>query len=309
MKKAFLFPGQGSQIVGMGKDFYDNFSVAKQVFQEVDDALNEKLSHLIFNGPIEELTLTANAQPAIMATSIAILRVLLQEKDCKIEQLCDFVAGHSLGEYTALCAAGSISLSDTAKLLKLRGQSMQGSVAPGVGGMVAVLGMELEKLNKILDEVSSYNIGVCEVANDNCPGQLVISGHTKALEMCIEKILEAGSKAIKLPVSAPFHCSLMDPVKKIMEDAFAEIKVLKPVIPMVSNVLATSIEDVNEITKGLIEQISGRVRWRESILFLKDSGVDSFFELGAGKVLAGIMKRIDANQKTINIQSINDIAI
>lgn len=309
MKKAFLFPGQGSQIVGMGKDFYDNFLVAKHVFEEVDNSLNENLSRLIFNGPIEDLTLTANAQPAIMATSIAILRVLLQEQNCKIEELCNFVAGHSLGEYTALCAAGSISLADTAKLLRLRGKSMQNCIAPGVGGMAAVLGMELEKLQEILDEANSSKIGVCEIANDNCPGQLVISGHTKALEICIEKILQSGCKAVKLPVSAPFHCSLMDPVKNIMEQAFLETKISKPSVPLVSNVLANSIDEIDEIKKGLVEQISGRVRWRESILFLRDSGVDSYCEVGAGKVLAGIMKRIDANQKITNIQSVKDIII
>ncbi len=307
MKKAFVFPGQGSQNVGMGKDFYDNFAVAKHVFEEVDNALNEKLSHLMFNGPSEDLTLTANAQPAIMAASIAILRVILQERGAKIEELCDFVAGHSLGEYTALCAAGSIALSDTAKLLRLRGLSMQNCIAQGDGAMVAVLGMGLEKLQTILDEVSSFNVGICELANDNCPGQLVISGHAKALDVCMEKILHSGSKAIKLPVSAPFHCSLMNPVKAIMANALADVKILSPAVPLVSNVLANVVEDTKKITDGLIEQISARVRWRESVLRLKELGVDSFVEIGAGKVLVGIIKRIDASQKTINIQSIADI--
>lgn len=307
MKTAFVFPGQGSQSVGMGKEFYDNFSVAKQVFEEVDDALNQKLSNIIFNGSLEELTLTANAQPAIMTTSIAILRVLQHETGKKISDLCQYVAGHSLGEYTALCAAEAISLGDMAKLVRLRGDSMQNAVAPGVGAMAAVLGMDLEKIQNILSEVSNGDF-ICQIANDNCPGQVVISGHLEAVNAAIAKIIAAGNKAIKLPVSAPFHCDLMDGVKPVMAEALDQLKIVTPKIPLISNILADVISDPEDIKKCLIEQISGMVRWRESIITLKKMDVLNITEVGAGKVLTGITKRIDSDLKLINIQSINDIA-
>lgn len=306
MKTALVFPGQGSQSVGMGKEFYDNFSIAKQVFEEVDDALNQKLSTLIFNGPIEELTLTANAQPAIMTTSIAILRTLQHETGKSITDLCSFVAGHSLGEYTALCAAEALSLRDTAKLVKLRGETMQNAIAPGVGAMAAVLGMELEQLKEILNTINRAN-SVCEIANDNCPGQIVISGHLAAIDAAIVKILAAGNKAIKLPVSAPFHCSLMDPVKKTMEKALNNIQVSPTKIPLIANVLANQVTQPNHVINCLVEQISGMVKWRESVIELKNLGVENIIEIGAGKVLNGMNKKIDSNFNLLNIQSINDI--
>ncbi|MGB4192079.1 MAG: ACP S-malonyltransferase [Rickettsiales bacterium] len=306
MKTALVFPGQGSQSVGMGKEFYDNFSIAKQVFEEVDDALNQKLSTLIFNGPIEELTLTANAQPAIMTTSIAILRTLQHETGKSITDLCSFVAGHSLGEYTALCAAEALSLRDTAKLVKLRGETMQNAIAPGAGAMAAVLGMELEQLKEILNTINRAN-SVCEIANDNCPGQIVISGHLAAIDAAIVKILAAGNKAIKLPVSAPFHCSLMDPVKKTMEKALNNIQVSPTKIPLIANVLANQVTQPNHVINCLVEQISGMVKWRESVIELKNLGVENIIEIGAGKVLNGMNKRIDSNFNLLNIQSINDI--
>lgn len=292
MKTAFVFPGQGSQTVGMGRSFYDNFSCAREVFEEVDDALNQKLSDIIFNGPIEELTLTANAQPAIMATSIAILRSLMHVSDKNIVELCQYVAGHSLGEYTALCAAEAISLSDVARLVKLRGTSMQNAVAPGVGSMAAVLGMDIETVTAILVDVSKNGL-VCQIANDNCPGQIVISGHLEAINNACEKIVAAGKKAIKLPVSAPFHCSLMDPIKNIMEEALHDVKIITPKVPLISNVLAKAVTDPTQIINGLIEQISGKVRWHESMLHLKNIDVLTLTEVGAGKVLTGINKRID----------------
>ncbi|MEK6734200.1 MAG: ACP S-malonyltransferase [Pseudomonadota bacterium] len=307
MKTAFVFPGQGSQTVGMGKEFYDNFSIARQVFEEVDDALNEKLSNIIFNGPMDELTLTFNAQPAIMATSIAILRVLKHETGKKIEDLCQYVAGHSLGEYTALCAAESISLSDTAKLVRLRGKTMQNAVAPGVGAMAAVLGMDIEILKGILNEVSGNDV-TCEIANDNCPGQIVISGHTEAVDLAITKIIEAGNKAIKLPVSAPFHCSLMEPVKEVMSEALNNCRIIASKIPVVANVKASAISKPEEIIECLVKQISGMVRWRESIAQLKALGIEKVIEVGTGKVLSGMNKRIDNTLILSNIQSITDIA-
>ena len=307
MKTAFVFPGQGSQTIGMGKEFYDNFPVARHVFEEVDDALNQKLSEIIFNGPLDELTLTANAQPAIMTSSMAILRSLQHERGCDIAKLCEYVAGHSLGEYTALCAAEAISLSDTAKLVKLRGQAMQDAVAPGVGAMAAVLGMSLEQIAEILKEVSQNGL-VCQIANDNCPGQVVISGHIEAIELACAQIIAAGSKAIKLAVSAPFHCSLMEPVKEVMENALHETKIVLPKVSIITNVLADGVNQPDHIINCLVEQISGMVRWRESIITLKELGVTNITEIGAGKVLTNMNKRIDASFNLANIQSINDIA-
>lgn len=308
MNTAFVFPGQGSQSVGMGKEFYDNFKVAREVFEEVDDALEEKLSNLIFNGPIEELTLTANAQPAIMATSIAILRTLEHEHKKSIAELCNFVAGHSLGEYSALCAAGSLSLRDATKLVRLRGKTMQNAMAPGEGSMAAILGMDIDKIEEILEQVRK-NDQICQIANDNCPGQVVISGHLSAIDQACSKIIEAGNKAVKLPVSAPFHCSLMDPVKPVMADALRNCKILTPKVPIIANILANQVTKVDDIISCLIEQISGRVRWRESIITLKNLHIEKITEIGAGKVLTGINKRIDSNLILNNILSIKDIEL
>jgi [acyl-carrier-protein] S-malonyltransferase len=306
MNTAFVFPGQGSQTVGMGKEFYDNFAIARQTFEEVDDALKFKLSNLIFNGPLEELTLTANAQPAIMTTSIAILRSLQHESGKTIDQLCQYVAGHSLGEYTALCAAESISLSNTAKLVRLRGQTMQNAVVPGIGSMAAVLGMSIDQINKILQELNQNGL-LCQIANDNCPGQVVISGHLEAVDLACKKIIEAGNKAIKLPVSAPFHCDLMDPVKEVMSEALKNTKINAPKVPLICNVLADKITQTDHIVDCLIEQISGMVRWTESVSNLKNLGVTNITEIGAGKVLNGMNKRIDSSLVLKNIQSIADI--
>ena len=306
MKTAFLFPGQGSQVMGMGKEFYDNFAVAKNVFEEVDDALNQKLSAIIFNGPIEELTLTANAQPAIMATSIAILRTLMHESGKTINDLCEYVAGHSLGEYTALCAADAFSLRDCAQIVRIRGQSMQDAVAPGIGAMAAVLGMDKEKLNLILKDVSNDDL-VCQIANDNCPGQIVISGHKLAIESACELIVKEGGKAKILPVSAPFHSILMEPVKNIMLEKLQDTKINMPKVPLISNVLAAPISDKAQIIDCLIEQISGMVRWTESMQCLKKLNISHLTEVGVGKVLSGMNKRIDNEFILNNIQSINDI--
>jgi [acyl-carrier-protein] S-malonyltransferase len=307
MKTAFVFPGQGSQVIGMGKEFYDNFPVARQVFEEVDDALDQKLSDIIFNGPMEDLTLTANAQPAIMATSIAILRSLQHETGHKIEDLCQYVAGHSLGEYTALCAAESLSLADTARLVHLRGKTMQSAVVSGVGAMAAILGMDIEKIQEILKEVSKDGF-LAQIANDNCPGQVVISGHAEAIDLACAKIIEAGNKAVKLSVSAPFHCSLMDPVKPVMLEALQNVTINTPKIPVISNVIAKSVTETKQIIDCLVEQISGMVRWRESMLHLQGLEVLNLTEVGAGKILSGINKRIDRSFALKNIQSINDIA-
>lgn len=306
MKTAFVFPGQGSQSVGMGREFYDNFSIARQVFEEVDDALNQKLSNIIFNGTSDELTLTANAQPAIMTTSIAMLRTLQHETGKNIDDLCQYVAGHSLGEYTALCAAQAISLADTARLVKLRGQTMQNAVAPGVGAMAAVLGMSLEAINEILESVS-INGQICQIANDNCPGQVVISGHLEAIDLACAQIIASGSKAIKLSVSAPFHCQLMESVQDVMMEALHNCKIISPKVPIIANVLADGITEADHIINCLVEQISGMVRWRESIETLKELEVENITEIGAGKVLTGINKRIDSSFILKNIQSINDI--
>lgn len=307
MKTAFIFPGQGSQVVGMGKEFYDNFPVARRVFEEVDEALKQKLSNIIFNGPTEELTLTANAQPAIMVTSIAMLRTLMHETGKKITDLCEYVAGHSLGEYTALCAAEAISLSDTAKLVKLRGESMQNAVAPGLGGMAAVLGMDLDNLANILKQVNKNGL-LCQIANDNSVGQIVISGHIEAIDLACAQIAAAGNKAVKLQVSAPFHCSLMDDVKIIMQEALNNCKIIEPKVPVISNIMASPITTVKQIIECLVEQISGRVRWRETIINLNKLGVSNITEVGAGKVLNGINKRIDLELSLNNINSIKDVA-
>lgn len=304
MSIAFIFPGQGSQIVGMGKEFFDQFSAAKHVFEEVDETLKQKLSNIMFNGPLDELTLTANAQPAILAVSIAILRSLQQEMGKDISELCSYVAGHSLGEYTALCAAKAISLSDAVRLVKLRGESMQSAVAPGTGSMAAILAMDVDQIERIIKDNGS---SICEIANDNCPGQAVISGNIDAVDQVCEKIIQAGGKAIKLQVSAPFHCSLMDPVKKIMMEALSQVTINSPVVPVFANVLAAEVHH-DQIINSLVKQISAMVRWRETVINLRDIGVTKMTEIGAGKVLTGIIKRIDSSLTLNNISCAKDIA-
>lgn len=291
MTRAYLFPGQGSQAVGMGRDLADRFAVARDVFAEVDAALCQNLSTLMFGGPEGDLTLTENAQPALMAVSVAVTRVLQAEKGLDLSKAA-FVAGHSLGEYSALCAAGAISLSDTARLLKLRGQSMQKAVPVGMGAMAAILGADLDAAREIAAEAAQGE--VCSAANDNAPGQVVVSGHKSAVERAIKIAAERGFKrAVLLPVSAPFHCPLMQPAADAMAEALAGTTIRTPVAPLVANVTACAVTDPDMIRRLLVEQVTGAVRWRESVLFMKEQGVTELVELGSGKVLAGLAKRID----------------
>ena len=287
---AFLFPGQGAQAIGMGKDLAENFLVSKNVFEEVNDALGQDLSGLIWNGDIETLTLTENAQPALMATSIAAIKAL-EAEGIKFDQ-ASYIAGHSLGEYSALCAAGSLSLTDTAKLLRIRGKAMQDAVPFGLGAMAAILGLDFETVSQITNLSSDDQI--CQAANDNDPGQVVISGHKNAVEQTIELAKNAGAKrAVLLPVSAPFHCSLMQPAADIMAKALNDIKLEDPIVPLVANVRANEQNNGDMIKDLLIEQVTGSVRWRESIEFMISKGVSEVFEIGAGKALSGMVRRID----------------
>ena len=287
---AFLFPGQGAQAIGMGKDLAENFLVSKNVFEEVNDALGQDLSGLIWNGDIETLTLTENAQPALMATSIAAIKAL-EAEGIKFDQ-ASYIAGHSLGEYSALCAAGSLSLTDTAKLLRIRGKAMQDAVPFGLGAMAAILGLDFETVSQITDLSSDDQI--CQAANDNDPGQVVISGHKNAVDQTIELAKDAGAKrAVLLPVSAPFHCSLMQPAADIMAKALNDIKLEDPIVPLVANVRANEQSNGDMIKDLLIEQVTGSVRWRESIEFMISKGVSEVFEIGAGKALSGMVRRID----------------
>ncbi len=306
MTRAFVFPGQGSQAVGMGKDLSDNSSVAKDVFDEVNEALNQNLSGLMFDGPIEELTLTFNAQPALMAASIAVVRVLENEFDVKLSEHSSYVAGHSLGEYSALAAAGTLSLSDTAKLLKLRGEAMQRAVPVGVGAMAAIMGAEFSTIEEIAKEAEQGEI--CTAANDNADGQVVISGHKGAVERAMEIAKERGIKrAIPLPVSAPFHCPLMKPAADEMAVALAETTFNAPCVPVITNVSADAVSDPDQLRTQLVEQITGRVRWRESVLKMGDLGVTHLTELGTGKVLGGLVRRINKEIAGNSIQTMADI--
>ena len=287
---AFLFPGQGAQAIGMGKDLAENFLVSKNVFEEVNDALGQDLSGLIWDGDIETLTLTENAQPALMATSIAAIKAL-EAEGIKFDQ-ASYIAGHSLGEYSALCAAGSLSLTDTAKLLRIRGKAMQDAVPFGLGAMAAILGLDFETVSQITNLSSDDQI--CQAANDNDPGQVVISGHKNAVEQTIELAKDAGAKrAVLLPVSAPFHCSLMQPAADIMAKALNDIKLEDPIVPLVANVRANEQNNGDMIKDLLIEQVTGSVRWRESIEFMSSKGVSEVFEIGAGKALSGMVRRIN----------------
>ena len=287
---AFLFPGQGAQAIGMGKDLAENFLVSKNVFEEVNDALGQDLSGLIWDGDIETLTLTENAQPALMATSIAAIKAL-EAEGIKFDQ-ASYIAGHSLGEYSALCAAGSLSLTDTAKLLRIRGKAMQDAVPFGLGAMAAILGLDFETVSQITNLSSDDQI--CQAANDNDPGQVVISGHKNAVDQTIELAKDAGAKrAVLLPVSAPFHCSLMQPAADIMAKALNDIKLEDPIVPLVANVRANEQNNGDIIKDLLIEQVTGSVRWRESIEFMISKGVSEVFEIGAGKALSGMVRRID----------------
>lgn len=306
MKKALLFPGQGSQTVGMGKALADRFPAARAVFNEVDAALSQKLSALIFEGPQETLTLTENAQPAIMATSIAALRVMQAECGFDVEKHAAFVAGHSLGEYSALCAAGAISLSETARLLRLRGQSMQQAVPAGKGAMAALLGVDYDVACQVAAEAAEDE--VCVVANDNAPGQVVVSGSKDAVGRAIEIAKGKGAKrAVMLDVSAPFHSPLMAPASGVMAQALAGAAISAPCIPLVANVTAGAVSDPEMIRQLLVDQVTGMVRWRESMHYLKQQGVTRAIEIGAGKVLCGLMKRIEPEVECMNVGTPSDL--
>jgi [acyl-carrier-protein] S-malonyltransferase len=306
MNRAFVFPGQGSQVVGMGQELAEAFPAAKLVFEEVDDALETRLSRIIFDGSQEELTLTQNAQPALMAVSMAVVRVLEAEGGVKIGDVATFVAGHSLGEYSALAAAGAIPLAETARLLRTRGEAMQAAVPVGVGAMAAILGPSLEAVEAIATDAAEDQ--VCDVANDNSDGQVVVSGNTEAVERAIEIAKERGAKrAMSLPVSAPFHCSLLDPAADVMTYALATANISAPMPPLVANVTAAPVSDPDDIRNLLIEQVTSRVRWRESVLAMRDLGVEELCEIGAGKVLTGLVRRIDRELGSRTIGSPADI--
>jgi len=297
MAKAFVFPGQGSQAVGMGLELKGAFAAARELFEEVDDALGQKLSKLMAEGPIETLTLTENAQPALMAVSLAALRVLQKEGNLELPGRVAFVAGHSLGEYSALAAAGTFTVAEAARLLRLRGQAMQSAVPVGVGAMAAMLGLELAVAEEVAREAAAAPDGsrqVCEPANDNAPGQVVLSGHKAAVERAIEIAKgRGGRRSILLPVSAPFHCALMQPAADAMAEALAKATLRPPAVPLVANVTAQPTAEPAVIRRQLVEQVTGRVRWRESVLTMKAQEVDTLIELGAGKVLSGLARRID----------------
>jgi [acyl-carrier-protein] S-malonyltransferase len=291
MTAAFVFPGQGSQAVGMGKALAQAHSAARLVFDEVDDALGERLSTLIWEGPPERLTLTENAQPALMAVSLAIMQVLQSEAGLDLARDAAFVAGHSLGEYAALAAAGSLAIADTARLLRIRGLAMQKAVPVGSGAMAALLGLELHAVQAVAEEAAQGE--VCEVANDNGGGQVVVSGARVAVERAVEIAKGRGAKrAMMLPVSAPFHCALMRPAAKAMEQALAEVTLRRPASPLVANVTARAIVDPPEIARRLVEQVTATVRWRESVAHMAARGVTRFYEIGAGRVLCGLIRRI-----------------
>ncbi len=293
MSLAFVFPGQGSQAVGMGRALAEAFPAARLVFEEVDDALGVHLSRLAFEGPEDELTLTENAQPALMAVSLAAVRTIEQEAGFALSDKVDFVAGHSLGEYSALAAAGALQIADTARLLRRRGQAMQSAVPVSEGAMAALLGADLEVAREIAVEAAGGE-EVCAPANDNAPGQVVLSGHRTAVERAIEIATARGiRRAVMLPVSAPFHCALMAPAADVMAEALAGITIKAPLVPLIANVTAEVAIDPDAIRRLLVEQVTGMVRWRESILTLRERGVERICEVGAGKVLAGLVKRID----------------
>jgi len=308
MTRAFIFPGQGSQAVGMGKALADSFAAAREVFQEVDDALGQNLSRLMWEGAESDLVLTENAQPAIMAASYAIIRVLEREAGFSIGKHARLVAGHSLGEYTALCAAGAFSLADTARLLKARGQAMQTAVPVGEGSMSALLGAEIEQAEELAKECAAATGGVCVVANDNAPGQVVISGTKAAIDRAPEVAKAKGIKrAMALNVSAPFHCPLMQPAADKMREALTAVTIRPLAVPLVANVTAAETSEPEMIRRLLVDQVTGRVRWRESVLAFRELGVGTTVELGGAKVLTGMAKRTDKDLQTVTLDSPADI--
>ncbi|WP_375266429.1 ACP S-malonyltransferase [Planktotalea sp.] len=305
MSKAFVFPGQGAQSIGMGKALAETYPAANAVFDEVDDALGEKLSALIWEGEQDELTLTQNAQPALMAMSLAAIRALEAEGVAITD--ASFVAGHSLGEYSALAAAGALSISDTARLLRTRGKAMQEAVPVGVGAMAALLGLDFEAAQAVASEAAEGE--VCQAANDNDPGQVVVSGHLGAVERALVIAKEKGAKrAVMLPVSAPFHCALMEPAARVMSEALNAVTINAPAVPVVANVRAEAVSDPDLIRKLLIEQVTGSVRWRESVGYMAAQGVDTIWEVGAGKALAGMIRRIERSITCSAVGTPEDIA-
>ncbi len=305
MSRAFVFPGQGAQTIGMGRALADSYPAARAVFEEVDEALGQALSALIWEGEQDALTLTANAQPALMATSLAAMRAL--EAEGLGLAGAAFVAGHSLGEYSALAAAGALSVADTARLLRTRGQAMQEAVPVGVGAMAAILGLDFEAVSRVAQEAAQGQ--VCQAANDNDPGQVVVSGHKEAVERAVELARAAGARrAVLLPVSAPFHCALMAPAAEVMEAALAAVEIKAPAVPLVANVRAQAVRDPDEIRALLVAQVTGSVRWRESVLWMAGQGIDEVWEIGAGKALSGMIRRIDRSIGCKAVGTPEDIA-
>lgn len=302
MTRALVFPGQGSQHVGMGRALHDAFTPAREVFEEVDDALGQSLSRLMFGGPEEELRLTANAQPALMVVSMAIVRCL-EADGHSVAEIASHVAGHSLGEYSALAAAGALSLADTARLLRIRGEAMQKAVPVGKGAMAAVLGLDLDTVRAIAEAACHGEDDICAVANDNAPGQVVISGHIGAIERAMELAKEKGARrAVPLPVSAPFHSPLMAPAAETMRAALAEVEIAAPAVPVIANITAAPEREPETIRRLLVEQVTGMVRWRESVAGFAVLGIDRVAELGAGRVLSGLVRRIDRELQTISVE-------
>jgi len=307
MSLAFIFPGQGSQAVGMGKALADAFVQARAVFEEVDAALGEKLSKLIWEGPAEALTLTENAQPALMATSLAAMRVLEAEAGVDLARDAQFVAGHSLGEYSALAAARAFTVGDAARLVRIRGRAMQKAVPVGTGAMAALLGLEFDQAVAVAAEAAQGE--VCQAANDNGGGQVVVSGNKAAVERAVEIARAKGAKrATMLPVSAPFHCALMEPAAEVMAAALADVTVRSPVVPIVANVLVKPVSDPRDIVRALVAQVTGTVRWRESVALMAAAGVTTFYEVGAGKVLSGLVKRIVNGASGVSVGTPDDVA-
>lgn len=306
MARAFIFPGQGAQTIGMGRDLAEAYPAARAVFEEVDDALGEKLSALIWEGDIETLTLTANAQPALMATSLAAMRAL-EAEGVVLGDAAAFVAGHSLGEYSALTAAGSLSVADAARLLRIRGEAMQAAVPVGVGAMAAILGLDFAAVQGVAEEAAMGE--VCTAANDNDPGQVVVSGHKDAVERAVDLAKAAGARrAMLLPVSAPFHCALMQPAAERMAQALGDVEMSAPKVALVANVIAEPVSAAGTIRALLVDQVTGSVRWRESVIWMAANGVDEVWEIGAGKALSGMVKRIDRALASRAVGSAADVA-
>ena len=306
MQRSFVFPGQGAQTIGMGRELADAYPAARAVFDEVDDALNESLSTMIWTGDIETLTLTRNAQPALMATSIAALRAL-ESEGISVAEHAACVAGHSLGEYSALVAAGSLALADAARLLRIRGEAMQSAVPVGIGAMAALLGLDFDAARAVAEEAAQGQ--TCQAANDNDPGQVVVSGHREAVERALDIAKEKGAKrAMLLPVSAPFHCDLMAPAARAMAEALDDVDIRDPAVPLVANVTAAPVSDATQIRALLVDQVTGSVRWRESVLRMAADGVTDIWEIGAGKALSGMIRRIDKDIATRQIGTPEGVA-